>query len=131
MEQNIKEHATWHDFQKARLIETLKMAHKRPWVPALYFRFRAQKNSWGDEIRSVENLYLEKLSQAWLAFNKTPADPEKMRFANYLKLGVLWGVAEDFEIWFDKDREILSDKSLKKIEVISEQLTNIVSRTLV
>ncbi len=130
MEQNIKEHSSWHDFQKARLVDVLRMARNNPWAPTLYFRFRSQDNSWGEEIRSVENIYINKLCQAWLEYNKVAVDPQKMRFANYLKVGVLWGVSEDVDSWFEKGGGALSDAGLKKIEQIAEQMTTIVTQIL-
>lgn len=114
--------ADWSSFQKDRLHAAFKFIQRFPWAPALYFKFRNHPGEWGMEIREIEKHYLKKMTAAWERMNKTKVDANALRVATYLKLGLLWGMTSEFDIWFNSqtDLEALAGRMTELVTVALE-----------
>ncbi len=113
----------WSDFQERRLAEAVEFVRKFPWAPLLYFRYRTNLGDWGDSVQEVEMRYLEKLGESFEKFRQSKPDPRAVRLASYLKLGFLWGLAMEPEIWLSDENRAVTDKLVKNFtDVITEVL---------
>lgn len=96
----------WHEFQKERLLDVMSLVRKYPWAPGLYFQYRRHYGEWGDLIRSIENEYVEKMRHAWKKFHAgAEPDARAVRMASYLKLGLLYGVTLEPDLWLKEPRD--------------------------
>lgn len=110
----------WSAFQKKRLFEALVLIRKYPWAPGLYFRYRNHAGRWGQQIREVEDVYCKRIALAWENFHKRKVDPKAIRLASYLKLGLLWGIASEKEVWF-------ADQDDRALELLAAEMTQVVT----
>jgi hypothetical protein len=120
------EHADWSSFQKDRLRAVIKLVKRQPWAPALYFQYRMNAGEWGAAIREVEDDYVQKFSDAWKRYFGNTPDERAVRMSGYIKLGLLFGLALDSEIWLKPGNE----KAIEElIEKFSELTTQVISMT--
>lgn len=92
--QDYKSHATWKDYQVARLQRAIELIQKNPWAPRMFFRYRDDQSSIGNTIRKAEKEYLYFMREVWMYFHKGKApNEENEMLAASLKLGYLWGIS--------------------------------------
>jgi AcrR family transcriptional regulator len=96
----------WKSFQKDRLLAAFQFVQRFPWAPALYFRYRNHPGEWGQEIRVIEKSYLKRMAEIWKRLNKTDVDESTLRITAYIKVGVLWGMTSESEIWFNPHTDL-------------------------
>jgi hypothetical protein len=53
----------------------------------------------GKEIRRIETVYLQTTEQDWNRFHTTKLDPRYLHLLSQLKVGVLWGLIGDDNLW--------------------------------
>lgn len=109
---------SWEDFQEVRMRRAVRMVQRYPWAMNLYFRYRNDPGEMGTQIREIEKTYLEKVAQAWVRYQKSPPNLIALRFACYVKLGILYGFANDSLPW-----ELDEEKGQRRLDGIVKQLT--------
>jgi AcrR family transcriptional regulator len=102
------EYPDWNSFQKDRLVAAFHFVQRFPWAPALYFKYRNHPGEYGKEIREIEKHYLMRMAEVWQRHNKTKPDEKTLRITAYLKLGVLWGMTSEFDIWFNSETDLVT-----------------------
>ncbi len=115
--------ANWKSFQKERLRAAIDLIKRFPWAPALYFRYRNHPGEWGKEIREIEKNYMKNMAEVWKRFHGKAPDEKALRVSAYLKLGLLWGMASEFDVWF-------KNESTAELEKIVDQMTDWVTQGL-
>lgn len=95
----------FHDFQKERLLDVVGLVRNYQWAPGLYFQYRRHHGEWGDIIRSVENEYVERMRKAWKKYHGVDPDARAVRMASYLKLGLLYGITLEPDLWLKEGRD--------------------------
>lgn len=94
-----KTYRNWNEFQRRRLSKAYRLVERYPWIPTLYFRYRNTQEPWGQEIRAVEKLYSDAIRREWKKQHGKEPSAEAIRVSNYMKLGILWGMASEKEAW--------------------------------
>ncbi len=115
----------WRSFQRARLASVIHIIKKYPWAPDFYFRYRSDEGTIGQSIRDVEERYIQKMSEAFLRFEKTKPTLRSVRLASYMKIGLLFGFSQDSDMWFGKDAT-----DAPSLEKLVDHLTDIVNSTM-
>lgn len=121
----IQKFESWDSFQIERLSTTLKRVREHPWAAQVYFKYRQDKGYVGARIRELEDNYSISLGHAWKYFQKTNADPKVIRLTNYLKLGLVFGVSSEVEIW-KKGKDSRDAQIIKWVnKIVVDALTNL------
>lgn len=94
-----KKYRSWDEFQTRRFSKAYRLVERYPWIPVLYFRYRTTQEAWGQEIRAVEKLYSEAMRREWKKQHGKEPSAEALRISNYMKLGILWGMAAEKDAW--------------------------------
>ena len=118
-------HADWSTFQKDRLRSVIKLVKRQPWAPALYFQYRMNAGEWGDAIREVENDYVRKFGEAWKRYFGTAPDERAVRMGGYIKLGLLFGLALDADIWLKPGNEKTIEALIDKFSDLATQVVSL------
>lgn len=115
-------HENWEVFQQRRLEDVLRIIKSYPWAPALYFRYRNDDSFLGKSIRAMEGQYFSKLERAWLRYHGREPSKLAVRLSSYLKLGLLYGVAAEPDLWFSQEGE--------PIEALVSKMNSVVNSIL-
>ncbi|MGE0616700.1 MAG: TetR/AcrR family transcriptional regulator, partial [Bacteriovoracia bacterium] len=119
-----KRYKHWEEFQNGRMAKAIDLVREYPWAPTLYFRYCNDPTELGEEIRAVEERYCKKLSEAWEQFQGVKPSWRAVRLSSYLKLGLLYGVTRDPELWFGPENE----RAFRQLtEEITAQITKCLS----
>lgn len=113
----------WETFQRDRLRDVVALIRKYPWGPALYFQYRNNAGEFGDTVRDIEEKYVQRIGMMWKRFNGTEPDVRALRMSSYLKLGFLWGITLDRELW-------LGTSDDRVIDPLIDEFTRTVTRTM-
>jgi AcrR family transcriptional regulator len=116
------DHADWESFQRARLRDVINLVRRRPWAPALYFQYRMNAFEWGDAMQDVEKDYIQKFSAAWKRYFGYLPDERAVRMSGYVKLGLLFGLALDADIWLKPENKKTVDELIEKFSELATQL---------
>ena len=110
-----QDYPDWATFQKERFLDSAKFIRRNPWAPGLYFRYRNDRGKLGEGVRQVEIDYLRKLQESLSIHGGPKVCTRALRVSTYLRLGLLWGVAQEPELWQDE----------KQTEALSELMTHV------
>jgi hypothetical protein len=119
------QHKDWESFQRARLHSVIRLVKRQPWAPALYFQYRMNAGEWGAAIREVEDDYIRKFSEAWKRYHGKLPDERAVRMGGYLKLGLLFGLALDADIWLKPGNERAIDALVEKFSELATQVVSL------
>ncbi len=109
-------------FQNFIVSQSHLLMNERPWAASLYLRYRGDKSYFGDAIREVEAAYFKEQIAAWKHFHKTEPDEYRIRFVSYIKIGVLYGLTADPEIWFGEGKSARREKMSATVARLAESL---------
>lgn len=92
----------WDDFQNWRFHRSIEIFSEFPWIADLYFRYRNHSDFIGVEIRYFEESYLKRNAEAWRFYYNNQVPPDRLRLTTYIKLGILWGISQEPNLWLNK-----------------------------
>jgi hypothetical protein len=118
-------HPDWASFQKDRLRSVIKLVKRQPWAPALYFQYRMNAGEWGTAIREVEDDYIRKFSEAWKRYHGKAPDERAVRMGAYMKLGLLFGMALDADMWLKPGNEKTIDELVEKFNALATEVVSL------
>jgi hypothetical protein len=116
--ENYKDYKSWDEYHKARLSRLFKFLNRYPWSPELYIRYRNSKSIFGDHIYDLEKKYFIGISKAWEYFNKTKADEHAVRLFTYMKIGILYGLSQEHDIWKLKNQDIYVKPMTQQLHLV-------------
>lgn len=89
----------WKTFEAQRMRRSTRRMLKYPWIVLLYARLRLTGGPYRDSIVAVERQYYQEMARVWHHFHGKAPSEANIRFASYLKLGLLLGFADDNALW--------------------------------
>lgn len=101
-----KNYADWDSYQIARLTRAFKFINRYPWAPELYFRYRKSTGVFGESIQEIEEKYFKTIAAAFEHFTGQKPNPYSVRLSSYMKVGILYGLAEEQDMWKLKNQDL-------------------------
>lgn len=105
-ENPLPEFSNWEALQKYKFLKAIEFVEKSPYALKLYFRFCSHPGVIGEEIRTIEKMYLSSTSKDWQIFYKTPLNEKLQQLLAQMKLGILWGLLGETNKWRQNEEEL-------------------------
>jgi|GEM_PF-962945 len=113
-----KDYPDWQTFQRERFLASMRLLQKAPWAPELYFRYRNDRGKLGGRIRQMEKDYLHRLGESFSLRQGQKSCARAIHVSTYLRLGLLWGMAQEPELWAEEKHSLPLAELMTKVATL-------------
>jgi AcrR family transcriptional regulator len=97
-----QEFNSWDEYHTQRVLRTIQLSKIYPWATDVFFKLRQIPGNISEEIKQMENQYMEGFSNVWKHFHGVEMQIEEkaIRMVSYQKIGMIWGMTAEIELWY-------------------------------